>query len=65
MVDVFNNLITKEFIIMMKDHKNDIVIRLCNNNNICLYIHDLNYDLDKIKLGVDIIDNLYSKTKTK
>ena len=35
------------------------------NNNICLYIHDMNYDPDKIKLGVDIIDNLHSKLKLK
>ena len=31
------------------------------NNNVCLYIHDMNYDSDKIKLAVDIIDNIYSK----
>jgi len=38
-------------------------IDITNNNNICLYIHDMNYDADKIKLGVDIIENLYSKLK--
>ena len=38
-------------------------IDITDNNNICLYIHDMNYDVDKLKLGVDIIDNLYSKLK--
>ena len=32
-----------------------------NNNNICLYIQDMNYDNDKLKVGIDIIDNLYQK----
>lgn len=44
-------------------NKYNYQIDITNNNNICLYIHDLNYDPDKIKLGVDIIDNLYSKLK--
>lgn len=35
------------------------------NNNICLYIHDMNYDNDKLKIGVDIIDNLYKKINIK
>jgi len=38
-------------------------INITETNNICLYIHDMNYDPDKLKLGVDIIDNLYSKLK--
>jgi hypothetical protein len=38
-------------------------IDITENNNICIYIHDLNYDTDKLKLGIDIIDNLYSKLK--
>uniref|UniRef100_A0A6C0EF43 Uncharacterized protein n=1 Tax=viral metagenome TaxID=1070528 RepID=A0A6C0EF43_9ZZZZ len=38
-------------------------IDITETNNICLYIHDMNYDADKLKLGVDIIDNLYSKLK--
>jgi hypothetical protein len=38
-------------------------INITEENNICLYIHDMNYDADKLKLGVDIIDNLYSKLK--
>jgi hypothetical protein len=44
-------------------NKYNYQIDITKNNNICLYIHDLNYDADKIKLGVDIIDNLYSKLK--
>ena len=38
-------------------------INITEENNICLYIHDMNYDPDKLKLGVDIIDNLYTKLK--
>ena len=38
-------------------------INITEENNICLYIHDMNYDPDKLKLGVDIIDNLYYKLK--
>jgi hypothetical protein len=38
-------------------------INISESNNICLYIHDMNYDPDKLKLGVDIIDNLYSRLK--
>lgn len=38
-------------------------INITETNNICLYIHDMNYDPDKLKLGIDIIDNLYYKLK--
>ena len=44
-------------------NKYNYQIDITNNNNICLYIHDVNFDPDKIKLGVDIIENLYSKIK--
>jgi hypothetical protein len=42
-------------------NKHNYQIDITEKNNICLYIHDVNYEIDKIKLGVDIIDNLYSK----
>jgi hypothetical protein len=42
-------------------NKHNYQIDITDNNNICLYIHDVNYEMEKIKLGVDIIDNLYSK----
>ena len=42
-------------------NKHNYQIDISDKNNICLYIHDVNYEIDKIKLGVDIIDNLYSK----
>jgi Fe-S cluster assembly iron-binding protein IscA len=42
-------------------NKYNYQIDITEKNNICLYIHDVNYEIDKIKLGVDIIDNLYSK----
>ena len=44
-------------------NKYNYQIDITSNNNICLYIHDMNYDHEKIKLGVDIITNLYSKLK--
>lgn len=43
--------------------KRNYEIEISENNNIMLYIHNMNYDSDKIKLGVDIIDNLYSRLK--
>ena len=43
--------------------KNNFEIEISENNNIMLYIHNMNYDSDKIKIGVDIIDNLYSRLK--
>jgi len=43
--------------------KRNFEIEISENNNIMLYIHNMNYDSDKIKLGVDIIDNLYSRLK--
>ena len=46
-------------------NKYNFQIDITNNNNVCLYIHDVNFESDKIKLGVDIIDNLYSKLKLK
>jgi len=43
--------------------KRNFEIEISENNNIMLYIHNMNYDGDKIKLGVDIIDNLFSRLK--
>ena len=43
--------------------KRNFEIEISENNNIMLYIHNMNYDSDKIKLGVDIIDNLFSRLK--
>ena len=43
--------------------KRNFEIEISEKNNIMLYIHNMNYDSDKIKLGVDIIDNLYSRLK--
>lgn len=43
--------------------KKNFEIEISDNNNIMLYIHNMNYDSDKIKLGVDIIDNLYNRLK--
>jgi len=42
-------------------NKQNYQIDITENNNICLYIHDMNYDQDKLKLGVDIIENLHLK----
>jgi hypothetical protein len=44
-------------------NKYNFQIDITDNNNICIYIHDMNYDPDKLRLAVDIIDNLYSKLK--
>jgi hypothetical protein len=44
-------------------NKYNYQIDINNNSNILLYIHDLHYDADKIKVGVDIINNLHSKIK--
>ena len=44
-------------------NKYNYQIDITETNNICLYIHDMNFDPEKLKLGVDIIDNLYSKLK--
>jgi hypothetical protein len=43
--------------------RNNYEIEISENNNIMLYIHNMNYDGDKIKIGIDIIDNLYSRLK--
>jgi hypothetical protein len=43
--------------------KRNFEIEISENNNIMLYIHNMHYDPDKIKLGVDIIDNLYHRLK--
>jgi hypothetical protein len=43
--------------------KRNFEIEISENNNIMLYIHNMHYDPDKIKLGVDIIDNLYNRLK--
>jgi hypothetical protein len=43
--------------------KRNFEIEISENNNVMLYIHNMHYDPDKIKLGVDIIDNLYHRLK--
>ena len=43
--------------------KRNFQIDISDNNNIMVYIHNMNYESDKIKLCVDIIDNLYVKLK--
>lgn len=43
--------------------KRNYEIEISENNNIMLYIHNMHYDPDKIKLGVDIIDNLHNRLK--
>lgn len=43
--------------------KRNFEIEILENNNILLYIHNMNYESDKIKIGVDIIDNLYNRLK--
>jgi hypothetical protein len=42
--------------------KNNFQIDI-DNNNVLIYIHNMNYDPDKIILACDIIDNLISKLK--
>jgi hypothetical protein len=42
-------------------NKNNFQIDVIDNNNICLYIQDMNYDNDKIKVGVDILDHLHQR----
>lgn len=42
--------------------KNNFQIDI-NNNNILIYIHNMNYDPEKILLACDIIDNLTNKIK--
>jgi hypothetical protein len=44
-------------------NKNNFQIDITKNNNICIYIHNMNYDIEKIRLAVDIIDNLSNKLK--
>ena len=44
-------------------NKYNYQIDITTTNNLCVYIHDVNFEPDKIKLGVDIIDNIYSKLR--
>jgi hypothetical protein len=44
-------------------NKKNFQIDITKNNNICIYIHNVEYDAEKIRLAVDIIDNLGSKLK--
>lgn len=46
----------KSGIVMKKNFQIDI-----NNNNVLIYIHNMNYEPEKILLACDIIDNLTSK----
>ena len=41
--------------------KNNFQIDITEDNNICVYIHNLNFDNDKIKIAVELIDNLHYK----
>jgi hypothetical protein len=42
-------------------NKKNFQIDITKNNNICIYIHNVEYDAEKIRLAVDIIDNLSGK----
>jgi hypothetical protein len=44
-------------------NKKNFQIDITKNNNICIYIHNMNYDVEKLRLAIDIIDNLGSKLK--
>jgi len=44
-------------------NKNNFQIDITKNNNICIYVHNMEYDVEKIRLAVDIIDNLGTKLK--
>jgi hypothetical protein len=44
-------------------NKHNYQIDITKDNNICIYIHNVEYDIEKIRLAVDIIDNLGSKLK--
>jgi hypothetical protein len=44
-------------------NKKNFQIDITKNNKICIYIHNVEYDVDKIRLAVDIIDNLESKLR--
>lgn len=44
-------------------NKKNFQIDITKDNNICIYIHNVEYDVEKIRLAVDIIDNLGSKLK--
>ncbi len=38
--------------------KDNYEVNLINSNQVVVYIHNVNYDPDKIKIGVDIIDSI-------
>lgn len=44
-------------------NKHNFQIDITQNNNICIFIHNMDYDTEKLRLAVDIIDNLGSKLK--
>lgn len=44
--------------------KHNFHIDINDNNNIMVYIHNMNYDEDKIKSAVDIIDALHARLNT-
>ena len=44
--------------------KHNFQIDINENNNIMVYIHNMNYDEDKIKSAVDIIDALHARLNT-
>ena len=44
-------------------NKNNFQIDITKNNNICIYVHNMNYDREILKLSIDIIDNLGPKLK--
>lgn len=50
MISQTSNIGTKE------NYQIDII-----NNNVLLYISNCNYDIDKIKMGISIVDHLYPK----
>jgi hypothetical protein len=42
-------------------NKKNYQIEITKKNNICVYVHNMNYDIEKVRLAVDIIDNLSEK----
>jgi hypothetical protein len=41
-------------------HKNNFEISL-NNGNVLIYLHNVNYDIEKIKIAIDVIDHFKQK----
>jgi hypothetical protein len=66
----FKNLINKENccgIILSQNsgisNKSNFQIEIVTNNNVIVYVHNVNYNENIISSGIDIIDNLYNKIR--